>query len=58
MYRAACIGAEPDRFFSSGRGGRVSLRGLPCGTCPVRAECREFAEGRSLVGVWGGRSFG
>lgn len=54
MRRAACVGTDGDRFFSSELGGRPSLRDLPCSSCTVRQTCGEYAEHEGLVGIWGG----
>jgi Transcription factor WhiB len=59
MAEAACVGTDGDAFFGGRRGGRPSLRGLPCVRCNVRSECLEHAlsSHSDLYGVWGGRAF-
>jgi WhiB family transcriptional regulator, redox-sensing transcriptional regulator len=57
---AACKTAEPDLFFPisspAATGGSDAARALAiCGSCPVRAECLEYAMATSQVhGIWGG----
>ena len=59
--RAACRHGDPELFFP------VTMRGPPlgqlararqvCGSCPVRAECLQYAlETGEDFGVWGGAS--
>lgn len=51
--RAACRGADLDRFFSEGRTKAEVV--AVCEDCPVLAECRAYALDREWVeGVWGG----
>ena len=56
MEHAVCRGAAPTAFFpSDGSGVEVAQR--VCESCPVRAECLEYAlEHRIEHGVWGGAS--
>jgi WhiB family redox-sensing transcriptional regulator len=56
MAQAACVGGDADAFFGGERGGRPSLRKLPCRTCNVRSECLAYAleSQEPLLGVWGG----
>jgi WhiB family redox-sensing transcriptional regulator len=56
MLDARCRGVAPTEFFpSDGSGVERALR--VCATCPVRAECLEYAlEQRIEHGVWGGAS--
>ena len=60
MARAACRGEPPEAFFGQqGRRGGLNIdyteaRRL-CASCPVRAECLEFAvSDREPTGFWGG----
>lgn len=57
MARAACVGWDVNAFFGGERGGRPSLRKLPCAACEVRSEClaHALASHEPLLGVWGGR---
>lgn len=57
MRDGACVGAETARFFGSGSGGRLSMKGLPCLECPVAPECERYASKEGLSGIWGGRYF-
>lgn len=59
--RGACVGADPELFSPPGEDERI--RGYPpravqaagfCHGCPVREECRDWADRRREVGVWGG----
>jgi WhiB family transcriptional regulator, redox-sensing transcriptional regulator len=57
----ACKDAHPDLFFGPEHEGvrareiRQAQAKALCATCPVRAECLEFALERSEVyGIWGG----
>lgn len=55
---AACRGMDPDLFFPE-RGDLYTAQAAQavCGTCPVAAECLEFAiEVGEKIGVWGGLS--
>jgi len=56
MERANCIGIDPEAFFPD-RGGRIptTVR-QACATCPVQAECLEYAIAEDLLGYWGGLS--
>jgi WhiB family redox-sensing transcriptional regulator len=56
MIHGLCRGASPTDFFpSDGLGVEAAQR--VCITCPVRAECLEYAlEHRIEHGVWGGAS--
>lgn len=64
-HRAACVGTDPELFFSpgeeqrrretnpAGRDARVAAAKEICTTCPVTAECLEKAlRTRSDYGVW------
>lgn len=52
--RAACRDAPLDRHFPHHRPGEESLK--PCESCPVRAECLEFALSSPWKpeGIWAG----
>lgn len=51
---AACIGADPEWFFSPDPVETAAARSL-CSSCPVKAECLAHAEGTpESAGVWGG----
>jgi WhiB family redox-sensing transcriptional regulator len=53
--RAACGTADPELFFPARHGADVSAAVAICASCPVRAECHEFAEATNQVhGVWAG----
>lgn len=53
---AACAGdPDPEQWFASDGPDQASAKAT-CRTCPVRAECLDYALscGSMLVGVWGG----
>ncbi|WP_125968937.1 WhiB family transcriptional regulator [Bifidobacterium samirii] len=58
--RASCRGMDPDMWFSTERSWRTRRAIRVCASCPVRVECRRFADeharygGYPLIGVWGG----
>lgn len=53
---AACLIADSEAFFPE-RGGSVREAKKVCETCPVRAQCLEYAlENDEQFGVWGGLS--
>jgi WhiB family transcriptional regulator, redox-sensing transcriptional regulator len=59
--RAACRHMNPELFFPEGTAGRaLDATGLAkqiCGTCPVRAQCLDWALVHSAAfGIWGGLS--
>lgn len=59
---AACRSRDPELFFPVSPTGPAAERQVAdaktvCATCPVRAECLEFAlRTRQVHGVWGGLS--
>ncbi|WGH21946.1 WhiB family transcriptional regulator [Rhodococcus phage Trogglehumper] len=64
MDFAACLGMRPingegDIFFpTQGKRGLLDQGRAVCNTCPVRRECREYAEGnRERFGLWAGDFF-
>ena len=58
--RAKCLGMDPNQFVPTTPGGSLKRVYEVCNgneeypPCPVRVECREFAEENELVGVFGG----
>lgn len=58
-YDARCRNLDPDLFFPEGKGiptqRKIKLARQVCATCPVRAECLDYAlrTGQDF-GVWGG----
>ncbi|MFF3747708.1 WhiB family transcriptional regulator [Streptomyces kronopolitis] len=50
-----CSGADPDIFFSDRADDTLRALAL-CTSCPVVAECREWARANHVVGVWGGET--
>ncbi len=59
--RAACRDVDPELFFPVGSTGdavqEIEAAKAVCRTCPVRAECLEFAlQANQEAGVWGGAS--
>lgn len=56
MNQGLCRGADPGEFFpSDGVGVEAAQR--VCSSCPVKAECLEYAlRNRIEHGVWGGAS--
>ncbi len=57
MDDAACADhPEPDLWFPE-RGGTTKAAKAICATCPVRAECLQYAlDDPDVEGVWGGTS--
>lgn len=56
MQQAACVGVDPEAFFTDRqRGQRVDpmVREI-CDGCPVKAECLDYATRHGEIGVWGG----
>ncbi len=54
MVFAACRNADPLVFFPTTRDGVDEALAI-CATCPVRADCLDYAvEARERFGVWGG----
>ena len=52
--RAACLGAGVDLFFPP-RGQSTAAAKALCATCPVVAECQDYAlETDAEAGIWGG----
>jgi WhiB family redox-sensing transcriptional regulator len=60
MELAACRGVEPELFFTEKKPGvpcsRTARAKEICSTCPVQAQCLDFATATSWVqhGVWAG----
>lgn len=60
--RAACVGTDPESYFPINEAGSspgddqlIAAAKAVCRTCPVTAQCLEFAlSHRSTHGVWGG----
>ena len=53
MSLAACRSASPDLFFAEDpRGQKAALE--VCRSCPVLAECLEYAVKTNSEGIWGG----
>lgn len=57
---AACIGADPELFFSSSRQGPAPIAAAKrvCAACPVARECLTEAmtmPAGGIYGVWGGK---
>lgn len=56
--RAICREAPPNMFFPS-NAEKAQEAQVACLGCPVRGDCREFAERtRQRYGVWGGKFYG
>lgn len=54
--RALCAETDPEAFFPE-KGGSTRAAKRVCASCPVRAECLEFAlDGEERFGIWGGLS--
>jgi WhiB family redox-sensing transcriptional regulator len=52
-----CAETDPELFFPPKGGSGVSTRAYDiCHTCPVEAECLDFALRYRLDGIWGGTS--
>ena len=61
--RAACRHSNPELFFPEGTAGpalaAADLAKRTCGTCPVQAQCLNWAlDHGAVVGIWGGLSEG
>ncbi|MDV7194641.1 WhiB family transcriptional regulator [Mycolicibacterium fortuitum] len=53
---AACASADPEAWFPE-KGQPYAMAKRICATCPVKAECLEYAlANRERAGVWGGLS--
>jgi WhiB family redox-sensing transcriptional regulator len=53
---ARCTEVDPEIFFPE-RGGSSKAARAVCSTCPVRAECLEYAlNNKEQFGIWGGTS--
>jgi WhiB family redox-sensing transcriptional regulator len=59
MMRAACVGCDPEIFFSGQLpGGRARALAI-CRACSVRIECLEYAlAAEEQFGIWGGATSG
>jgi WhiB family redox-sensing transcriptional regulator len=59
MVDAACIGSDPDLFFSWDMETKDQAREV-CATCKVRVECLDYAMkgglNRDMDGIWGGKT--
>jgi hypothetical protein len=53
MADAACVGADPEIFFSSNLGDRHEARRI-CLSCPVIEQCADHRRATSSTGIWGG----
>lgn len=49
---AACYGMNPELFF--GQDQPVAQLREVCASCPVRQDCRDYADKHDLIGFWGG----
>ena len=59
LDRAACAGIDSRAFFANGCHARAQVHAAQqvCNTCPVQAECRDWAiQTGERNGVWGGMS--
>ena len=58
MAEAACRGKDPEMFFPGpGRDDQMRSAKAVCRTCPVKADCLEYAIAECINhGVWGGES--
>jgi WhiB family redox-sensing transcriptional regulator len=56
MKRGACRGTSPALFYAE-RGEATDTAKAVCATCPIKAECLDFAlRNCEMFGVWGGTS--
>lgn len=56
QFRARCAQTDPDAFFPP-KGGSTTEPKRICLSCPVRAECLEYAlVNDERFGIWGGMS--
>lgn len=54
MAQANCVGMDTEMFFP-GRGAHPAPEAREaCASCPVKAECLEYAIAEDLYGYWGG----
>ena len=53
---AACKGMGDDNFILD-RGKNANAGKRVCATCPVTAECFDYAQRTGSVGIWGGHVF-
>lgn len=56
MEQAACAAADPQDFFPEGKNKREQEYNAKqiCASCPISAECLQFAVDNQLMGIWGG----
>lgn len=56
MHDGSCAAHRPEVFFPSDGVGVIAAQEI-CASCPVKAECLEYAlDNRIEHGVWGGES--
>lgn len=54
VAKAVCASTDPELFFVEFGGGNKAAERI-CSTCPVKAECLEYAlDNNEEYGVWGG----
>jgi WhiB family transcriptional regulator, redox-sensing transcriptional regulator len=52
--QAACRGTDTDIFFPANADEEAEALSI-CATCPVRAQCLEYAvRNKEIYGIWGG----
>ena len=52
--RAACRGTDTEIFFPANADEEAEALSI-CATCPVRAQCLEYAvRNKEIYGIWGG----
>ncbi len=51
-----CAQTDPETFFPT-KGGSTRMAKKVCGSCPVSADCLEYALHHDVAGVWGGTSY-
>lgn len=55
MNEAACVGADPNLFYHTGRTPEVFKAKQICDSCPVKGQCLEFdLAAEHQWGTWGG----
>lgn len=52
--RSACRNLPLDLFFPEEKPPQHWVDQLPCGTCPVKIECGDYADRNNEQGIWGG----
>lgn len=56
MEQAACLNSDPELFFPDQDNARLADKTAKkiCRDCPVKDECRDWADTTRQAGMWGG----